>query len=261
MMRRFAELQAMTIAFAALLAGACTTDIASTPTGDPVHNEPIADGFTLVHGDTVNGVYATYRDGDVAFRLESRVVGDQVRATVRTEDNQLITSLTVPLGTDQEVGSNLGTLARAAASQPAAIPVDNLLPYYSAALQKVFDATGKMDRSTVRFALMWQEEVLIRELKDPTATDVSRDTWWDDQVYDLDDPNELVHTNLMIAPYVQSYRTAPQGGQAEAEKCNLHCKWYDVCCQHDEACVNCDHWYCGWDCCPGCFGGDCGGCQ
>jgi len=71
----------------------------------------------------------------------------------------------------------------------------------------------------------------------------------------------MVHTNLMVAPYVQHYRTVPVDGQAEVEKCNLHCKWYDLCCQHDEACVNCDHWYCGWDCCVGCFGGDCGGCQ
>ena len=234
-----------------LLAAGCSTESVSD---EPIHNEPIAQGFELHTMDSLGGIYATYRAGDVALRLESIVDGDNVEATVRTEDNQLITSLTVAIGVDQDIAADLGTLARAAAAVPSAVPSAELLPHYSAALQEMFDATGKLDRSTVRMALLWQEEVLIRRL----AVDTERDTWWDDQPYNLDGDDVLVHTNLMVAPHVQAFRSFASE-VADAEKCDLGCSWYDVCCHHDEACVNCGPWYCSTWCVVGCFGGDCGG--
>jgi hypothetical protein len=235
----------VTIAALALTVG-CT----STSDDDAQH-----EGLNLISVDD-NGIEATFRSGDAVISMQSYVQGDEVVSTI-SADGKVLTTLTVPAGTDMDVGADLGMLVRDSAEQLAALETDvaytNLYPIYDEALDAVFDATSKLDRSTVRFALVWHEEVLIRLLPaDPNVDETS----WDDALYTLDaNADEYLHTNMIYAPHLAQYRAETD----EALKCNLNCAWYDVCCQHDEACVNCNHWYCGPTCEVGCFGGDCGG--
>jgi len=237
-----------------LVLGACASDTEQTG--------PIEEGFTLIEADKDRGVSATYRAGDVALRLQSKVVGDNVEARVTTEDGRVLTQLTVPLGDDTKVGSSLGPLARASANAQIKSGLNMtpsaMVPAYMDALQALHGATKDLDRSTVRFAIFWQYEVLIRMLPADPNANASVDTDWDDSVYDLDGKGEFVHTNLIYSANVRSFQAQP-APDAAAAKCDLGCSWYDVCCHHDEACVNCDRWYCSRWCVPGCFGGDCGG--
>jgi len=236
-----------------VLVSACVGEVTAP---DPIE---IEQGFHLLRADD-SGVLATYMEGDVAFIMQSRATDDgMVVASVRTDSGEILTQLTVPRGQDVDV-RNLGALARASAERIGMAPAraGELVAPYDEALQQLFVAADRLGRSTVLFSLLWQEEVLIRMLPpDPTITS-SEDLWYADQVYDLDNPNDPVHTTLMYSPHVTSFRNL---AHKETFQCDLHCAWWDVCCHHDQACVYCNHWYCGWDCCPGCFGGDCGGCR
>ncbi len=234
------------------LAVGCTGDI----TGDvpPEDSAPEVDGLTIDRLDPATGIEATFVQGDVVLVLRADVQGDRVASTI-ARDGVVLTRLVVPAGTDRDVGSALGALVRTASEDRApGVDYPAVAAVYVRALQALFEATDDLDRSTTRFALMWHEEVIMRMVPNPDADTASMDIAWDDAIYTLDDdPDMPLHTNFMAAPHLGAYRAAG------ALRCNLNCSWYDVCCWHDQWCVNCDRWYCGPTCVPGCFGGDCGG--
>ena len=235
-----------------LLAVGCTAGVEGT---DPVVEAPTVDGLVIDRLDPASEIDATFTADGTSIRLRALVQGDSVVSTI-SQNGTTLTRLVVPVGTDRDVGDSLGGLVRAASADSVrGVDYEALAPTYVQAVQALFEETKVLDRSTLRFALMWHEEVIVRIVPNPDAEAASVDMAWDDTIYTLDDdPDMPLHTNFMASPHLRPFRAG--GGEL---RCDLNCSWYDVCCWHDQWCVNCNHWACGPTCVPGCFGGDCGG--
>lgn len=245
---------------------AACAPVASEPGGAPGSaaqpaGATSADGgaLRLVRADPTWGVSATWDDGTTRLALQAELDQATVRSTI-TEGGRVVTRLEVPLAGAGDLADDLGPLALEMSRDQALVAVDaamkdhlrDLLPVYAKALSALYQRTEALGDSSLRMALPWHEEVLARLVLDGA----------DDEAALAPCPKNEgpVHTAFMHRPELTSLmRTMRVKAGLAAPLCDLGCSWYDICCYHDEACVYCDHWWCGWSCVPGCFGGDCGG--
>jgi hypothetical protein len=235
-----------------------------TPTADPAAPAAVSEKpLHILYADANRGIAAYWDDG--TERLEMRAIVDVKEGLIQstiTDHGKIVTRMVVPLGTAISVKDQVGPMALASAQDASLLPVDSaasdrlkvLLPLYAKMLDELFAKTSDLNDSALRMALPWNEEVLARL--------VLRATLSSDSELACPEHNSAVHTKLMHSPELLAIlHVGPQTGDRgiAQSQCNLNCAWYDVCCQHDQACVYCDHWWCGWSCVPGCFGGNCGG--
>jgi hypothetical protein len=262
------------VLIAALLGGCGAGSIgagtpAPDPTGSDVATGPstgalLTDGpLTLFYANARQGISAIWVDGSQHLELQAFLDTKGIVQSTITEHGQVVTRLALPFAKTGELATKVGPLALGASKDQALIPTDQagkdhlrqLLPVYAKALTALYRVTDNLGDSSLHMALPWNEEVLAR-LVVGTVSGIDAESPCPDQ--------GIVHTNLMHAPQLTDLTATVQiestghSGATAAPACNLGCSWYDVCCLHDQACAWCDHWYCGWCCVPGCFGGECG---
>jgi hypothetical protein len=215
----------------------------------------------VVFAQADRGVSAIWNNGAEHLELQAFVHDGMVDSTI-IDHGRALTHLVVPLANASDLADKLGPAALAASREPALIPADQaaqdhlrqMLPIYAKALDELYVKTDALGSSSLRMALPWHEEVLARL--------VIGDVPNIDGEAACPELNSALHTKLMHAPELTGLLQNAQqrsGSPIASPRCNLGCAWYDVCCLHDQACVYCDHWWCGWSCVPGCFGGECGG--
>jgi hypothetical protein len=232
---------------------------AGSSAGAKVVDGPLA----LQSADAKQGVAATWDDGTHQLELSAFVDAQGIVQSTISSNGHVITRLAIPFAKTADLSAKIGPLALAASKDAKLIPASpaaeaqlkQLLPVYAQALTSLFRLTDSLGDNSLHMALPWHEEVLARLVVGPVA-----ETDPEAPCPDIG----IVHTKLMHAPELTAlmqgatYKASGSGAGVATASCNLGCSWYDVCCLHDQACVNCDHWWCGWCCVPGCFGGECG---
>ncbi len=231
--------------------------------------------------DPERRVSATFTSNGFVLELRAELRDGQVISSVSVDGGRIVTSLAIPEG--ERIVPSLDGLVieagRVATKQLAAADIATgarrvaLIAAYDDMAQTLFEATPALGNTQLRYALMYHTSVVriayrlidaekagvvnvctpSREyLYGVAAFRCSEDYAGAAALRDIIRPRDGEPNEPQLRPYPCN------GAKGSALGCCGNYSgpcWYcnTICLIHDILCLDCDHWYCGWQCQPGGF--------